>query len=106
MDQVELIIPVIVSIHLSQLEFLLATINIPEMLTKEKLRIAFNIFDPDGSGEITIAEIQAVLGGAGSKEEEEAWKAILLDIDKDGNGEISFEEFVIMMQTLTKNHKK
>ena len=39
------------------LEFLLAIINIPDMLTTEKLRAAFQIFDDDGSGAITINEI-------------------------------------------------
>ena len=36
---------------------MLATINIPNMLTKDKLKAAFQIFDPDGSGSITIDEI-------------------------------------------------
>lgn len=36
------------------LEFLLGTINIPNMLTKEKLLAAFQIFDPDGSGQISV----------------------------------------------------
>jgi Ca2+-binding EF-hand superfamily protein len=33
---------------------MLAIINIPEMLTMEKLKAAFQIFDPDESGAITI----------------------------------------------------
>jgi len=67
-------------------EFLLATINIPSMLTKEKLKAAFQLFDPDGSGEISINEIIQILGGGDSEEDIENWRRVIHEIDKDGNG--------------------
>lgn len=86
---------------INAVEFLLATINIPNMLTREKLMAAFQIFDPDGSGSITIDEILEVLNIKDSTPDElEEWKQIISEIDKDGNGEISFDEFVQMMQKL------
>ena len=75
------------------------------MLTKEKLLAAFQLFDPDGSGEISIQEIIQVLGGGDSEEDIENWRRVVQEIDKDGNGEISFDEFVYMMQKLISDYK-
>ncbi|CDW73027.1 protein kinase domain containing protein [Stylonychia lemnae] len=86
-------------------EFFLATINIPNMLTKEKLKAAFQIFDPDGSGQISINEIVAIMGGGDSVEGIDDWKQVIADIDKDGNGEINFEEFEQMMKQLVSQQK-
>lgn len=41
-----------------------------------------------------------VLGIAENEDEIQEWKAIVAEIDSDGNGEISFEEFKIMMHKL------
>ena len=68
------------------------------MLTTEKLRAAFQIFDKDGSGAISAKEIQDIMGGTGEPEELMEWQQVIDELDKDGNGEISFEEFVQMMQ--------
>ena len=76
------------------------------MLTREKLLAAFQTFDLDGSGSITIDEILKVLNAKDSSPEDiEEWHKIIAEIDKDGNGEISFEEFYEMMQKLVKDHK-
>lgn len=76
---------------------MLATVNMKDMLTDEKLKAAFNMFDIDGSGEITIDEIIKVLGGGHDPEAVQEWKDIINNIDTDGNGEISFKEFKKMM---------
>ena len=39
------------------IEFLLATINLQEMLNKDKLRAAFKMFDFDNDGKITLDEV-------------------------------------------------
>lgn len=49
-------------IDFNLLEFLLATISVSELLTTDKLRAAFDVFDTDGSGEITMDEIRSALG--------------------------------------------
>ena len=74
-------------------EFMMATMDLSNLLTTEKLQAAFNMFDQDGSGSITIDEIIAVLGGNKTKREKLEWKKIIQDIDTDGNGEICFQEF-------------
>lgn len=70
------------------------------MLNKDKLRAAFKLFDLDNNGRITMKEIRNVLRGSGAATEPEEWRKIIADIDKDGDGEISFPEFNEMMQNL------
>lgn len=93
----------------TNVEFLTANIRISELLTNEKLQAAFNLFDIDQNGRITIEEIKSMLGGdmlnqAGLSDD--PWKEILGEGDGDGDGEISFEEFKIMMRNLFKKEKR
>lgn len=44
-------------------EWLIATINMKNLLTDDKLRYAFSFFDRDGSGQISVDELKIVLGG-------------------------------------------
>ena len=81
-------------------EFMLATINMQEMLNKDKLRAAFKLFDLDNNGRITIQEIRQVLRGSDAVTEPVEWRKIINEIDKDKDGEISFNEFNEMMQNL------
>lgn len=43
-------------------EFVMATMSEKNMISNEKLRAAFNMFDKDGSGTISPDEIKDVLG--------------------------------------------
>jgi len=43
-------------------EFVIASMNEKQLLTNEKLQAAFKMFDKDGSGLISSAEIKEVLG--------------------------------------------
>lgn len=44
-------------------EFLAANLQLSELLTNEKLQAAFNLFDIDQNGRITLEEIKSLLGG-------------------------------------------
>lgn len=57
------------------------------------------MFDKDGSGCISAAEIKDVLG-FGKTMSEEAVNEVIRQVDENGDGEISFEEFSIMMRKL------
>jgi len=80
-------------------EFVVATINKRKLLSEEKLTAAFKLFDKDGSGSISAEEVKEVLG-VGKNIDEKIWNEIIVEVDGNGDGEISFEEFKIMMQKL------
>jgi calcium-dependent protein kinase len=80
-------------------EFVVATINKRKLLSDEKLVAAFALFDKDGSGSISANEIRDVLG-VGKNIDEKVWNEIITEVDGNGDGEISFEEFKTMMQKL------
>lgn len=42
---------------------LAANMKLSELLTNDKLQVAFNLFDIDQNGRITIEEIKSLLGG-------------------------------------------
>ncbi len=83
-------------------EFITAAIDKLSVLNQENLRAAFQMFDKDKSGTITIDELQAVFDGQGGQQEEEVWKKVMEEVDTDGNGEISFDEFLNGMTSMLK----
>ena len=86
-------------------EFLRACINKDKVLTTENLQTVFNMFDKDKSGKITPEELKHVLG-KDSKVSAEVWNEIVKDIDTNGDGEISFNEFRIMMNKIVEHFNK
>ena len=74
-------------------EFLMATMNEQQLMSKEKLKQAFKMFDRDGSGTISKEEIKEALGTL----DEETADKMIAEVDQDHDGEISFEEFEKMM---------
>eukprot|EP00350_Pseudokeronopsis_sp_OXSARD2_P009022 CAMPEP_0170548118 /NCGR_PEP_ID=MMETSP0211-20121228/6447_1 /TAXON_ID=311385 /ORGANISM="Pseudokeronopsis sp., Strain OXSARD2" /LENGTH=97 /DNA_ID=CAMNT_0010853475 /DNA_START=1132 /DNA_END=1425 /DNA_ORIENTATION=+ len=80
-------------------EFVVATMDKKKLLSNEKLETAFNLFDKDKSGSISASEIKDVLG-VGKNIDEKVWNDIVMEVDGNGDGEISFSEFKTMMQKL------
>ncbi|KAG5181716.1 yellow cameleon 2.60 [Tribonema minus] len=64
----------------------------------EDYREAFNNFDKDQSGEIDEYELGTVMRSLGYNPTDEQLHDMMLKVDIDGNGSISFDEFVIMMR--------
>jgi calcium-dependent protein kinase len=77
-------------------EFLTATINWREALSRERLEAAFKAYDIDGSGKITVEEIKLFIGGNDNIEEGE-WRQVLEGVDQNGDGEVDFDEFLDLM---------
>jgi len=77
-------------------EFVLASINSKNLLKTERLEAAFKMFDKDNSGNITPAEIKTVLS-ADSNIPANVMKAIMEQVDENGDGEISLKEFINLM---------
>ena len=80
-------------------EFLAATINKQKLLSEERLKIAFDMYDIDKSGSITTEEIGKVLGKYKSISEEVVYK-IMKEADFFDNGVVTFPEFKIFMSKL------
>ena len=78
-------------------EFVMATMNEKELITNEKLKAAFKVFDRDSNGTIGPGEIKKVLGLNCENTEIDR---MINEIDENGDGEIGFNEFCNMMKTL------
>uniref|UniRef100_A0A8C2MDH7 Calmodulin n=1 Tax=Cricetulus griseus TaxID=10029 RepID=A0A8C2MDH7_CRIGR len=61
-------------------------IDFPEFLTMMEIREAFHVFDKDGNGYISAAELRHEMTNLGEKE-----------ADIDGDGQVNYEGFVQMM---------
>jgi len=71
-----------------------------KQLTEEQLnemRDAFNVFDKDKGGTISIDELHNVLDSLSHKATNEEIQAMISQVDVNNDGEISFDEFVQMM---------
>jgi len=81
-------------------EFLIAVSNYTGAGKEDKLKFAFMAFDEEGNGVITKAELLKILKANhfASHDAEVARKAdtIMAQSDKDGDGVITFDEFVIV----------
>ena len=91
-------------------EFVISTINRENLLSKQRLEMAFKMFDKvkkiifflkksfkiqkkciiiakqDGSGSLSISELKDVFGG--EKISNEIWKDIVKEVDDNGDGEV------------------
>lgn len=80
-------------------EFLAATMDASLFMREEYLRGTFKMFDKDNSGKIDAAEVVQMLQGEDMTNivSKDAIEIALQEIDENGDGEIDFEEFMLMM---------
>lgn len=78
-------------------EFVVATMNDKALLSSDKLQTAFKMFDKDGGGTISNDEIKQILS-FGQNLDEKVINDIIMQVDANGDGEISFDEFAEMMK--------
>ena len=62
-----------------------------------EIREAFDLFDTDKSGEIDVAELKQALLNLGIDTKNQTLQNMLADIDKNGDANIDFDEFINMM---------
>ncbi|KAG1347705.1 neo-calmodulin [Cocos nucifera] len=68
--------------------------------TKEQIsefQEAFNLFDKDRDGCITLEELETVIKSLGQNPTEDELHEMIKEIDADGNGTIEFGEFLSLM---------
>ena len=58
---------------------------------------AFNLFDKNGDGSISAAELGKIMESLGIKPSKTELEDMIHEIDTDGNGTIDFNEFVTLM---------
>ena len=85
-------------------EFVVASVFPEDILHPDILQQAFNAFDADGSGALELDELKAILQTEGKEILETEWEAIVAQVDDDGSGEISLEEFTEMMKIAFSNY--
>lgn len=81
-------------------EFLAAALNEKKILSTKNIENAFKAMDKDGSGSISVQEIRALLA-VGQSVPDEIFKAIVKEVDTNGDGEVSFDEFKTMLLKIT-----
>lgn len=82
-----------------------AVLDKEKLLTPERLKLCFNLFDIDGGGSISADEIRDMVAKDDANCDIEIWNKILAEVDEDGSGEIDEEEFTIMMEKFLQNEK-
>ena len=85
-------------------EFVRAAVSKERFLNENILRFAFRYFDKDDSGEITFDEIEEVFKQsiADKNKVHESLKKIISEVDINGDGVISFDEFSTVMKKMLK----
>ena len=63
----------------------------------EELKVAFDVFDKDGDGNITSNELSSIMKGLGESLSEKEIKSMINEVDEDNNGTIDFNEFKKLM---------
>ncbi|KAL1803099.1 hypothetical protein ACET3Z_031746 [Daucus carota] len=78
-------------------EFITATMHLNRMDKEEHLYTAFQYFDKDNSGYITVEELEHALREFGINNDNDI-KDIISEVDTDNDDRINYDEFVAMMR--------
>jgi Ca2+-binding EF-hand superfamily protein len=64
---------------------------------KKEIKEAFDLFDTDGSGEVSTQELKVAMRALGFEASTDDVKKMINTVDEDGAGQIGFDEFEKMM---------
>merc|ERR1712118_367230 len=83
-------------------EWIASTLNRRLYIQEDVLWSAFKVFDRDGNGKISKAELRQILQSdeavAGVVGKDNSIDDIMKEVDRNNDGEIDFDEFMIMMR--------
>ena len=68
-----------------------------EVDTEQEIINAFRVFDKDGNGLISKAQLTTIMATLGDTLSNEEIEEMIIEADVDGDGFINYEEFVRMM---------
>lgn len=70
-----------------------------ELTEEQKMDIkdAFDLFDTEGTGKIDTKELKVAMRALGFEPKKEEIKKMIAEVDKDGTGKLSYEEFLNLM---------
>lgn len=71
---------------------------LPTRNARQELEEAFHLFDIDGTGKISFKNLKDVVASMGEQLTEQEIIEIIAEADKTGDGEISLEEFIDLIQ--------
>lgn len=66
--------------------------------SEEEIREAFRVFDKDGNGFISAAELRHVMTNLGEKLTDEEVDEMIREADIDGDGQVNYEGMLIIMK--------
>ena len=84
-------------------EFVMANIDLKKVVNENRLMQIFTLVDKDGSGTISKEELVQFFNIGNDPESQKFIQNMVDEADKNGDGEISFQEFLDVMKEL---HKK
>ncbi|CAO1377879.1 unnamed protein product [Diamesa hyperborea] len=64
---------------------------------KNDIKEAFDLFDTNGVGVIDIKELKVAIRALGFEPKKEEIKKMMLDVDKDSSGKLSYGDFLTLM---------
>lgn len=77
------------------------TLMVRKMKARDRdaeLRAIFELFDEDGSGTISALEIAQIMRNLGEKVTDEEVKTMIRAVDRNGNMEIDYDEFLLLLE--------
>lgn len=71
--------------------------SMSDVTGEDDLRVAFNDLDRNGDGQLSVSELKRALRALGDRHSDRDIDELVHKADTDGDGQVSFEEFVALM---------
>lgn len=84
---------VVLAVQLDDMDVEMKSVLRPDEIDEMRCKKLFTHFDANGSGEIDMRELGELVKAMGMRMEQEQINNAMVDLDKNNNGAISFEEF-------------